>query len=169
MSEPQGSTKPVVDNVLCKAVAKVLVGRQTIFELAHQDYEEYSPRLFEHLGKTEQEFKQDVRRAIRECADEYLTQETGWVGIDRWLDFADKKLVEYGYQPIKPYQVSFFGGGILCHGGKEDEEDSAWREVVGDSLFERAKKMNARVEEEIHGRRLKRRKEAGESNPHENL
>jgi len=92
-----------------------------IFEFYWSWHESYCPYLFEHSSKTEEEFANDCIHAMKECFDDYMKQENGWKGLSSWIDFACKKLEDYGYKPVKPVKYGLFGGFIIDKNDKEEE------------------------------------------------
>jgi len=114
-----------------------------VFEMAWTCYEDYEPHLFiGSASKTQADWEKDCERAIRECGEDYLVQETSWAGANRWMAFACKKLEEYGYKRVRPTVWSFFGGSISRG---EDDEDKKWRKIVGKDLMRKAIKKNKEV------------------------
>ena len=117
-----------------------------LFELGWGWYEDWSYHLFIHFGKTQEQFKQDVKSLLVKYGKDYLKSETSWAGANGWVDFIADKMPELGYQPIKPISESFFGAYIIE--GNEDD-DKRWGEVVGEELLQEAILHNKKVREEM--------------------
>lgn len=120
-----------------------------VFELSWTDYEDYRPHLFiGPVTKTEKDWEEDCKRALRECGEEYIDQENGWIGANLWIEFALKKLGEYGYKHIHTTRWDFCGGAILGDGyvdgerADEGDDEKDWRKVVGDDLLDKAVEHN---------------------------
>ena len=120
-----------------------------LFELGWGWYEDWSYHLFIHFGKTQEQFKEDVKLLLVKYGKDYLKSETSWAGANGWVDFIADKMPELGYQPIKPISESFFGAYIIK--GNEDD-DKRWGEVVGEELLQEAILHNNKVREEMDNR-----------------
>lgn len=114
-----------------------------VFNFLWKDYEEQNSHLFSHPDKTEEQFREDCKKALIEVGDNYMDQEEGWVTLYEWISFASKKMEEYGYISIYPITFSLWGNYIV----EEDDEASKLKEVVGDRLVQRAIKRNKEIEE----------------------
>jgi hypothetical protein len=117
-----------------------------LFELGWGWYEDWSYHLFIHFGKTQDDFKQDVKSLLVKYGKDYLASEQSWAGANGWVDFIAEKMPELGYQPIKPIRESFFGAYIIE--GNEDDA-KAWGEVVGEELLQEAITHNNKIREEM--------------------
>ena len=84
-----------------------------LFELGWGWYEDWSYHLFIHFGKTQDDFKQDVKSLLVKYGQDYLASEQSWAGANGWVDFIAEKMPELGYQPIQPIRESFFGLTLL--------------------------------------------------------
>lgn len=122
-----------------------------IFRLAWMDYEDYSSWLFSHEYKTEEQFKEDVEILLKKYGDEYLDGEDSWASSNRWIKLVSDKLPELGYTVVEPLDWSFFGGFILNHDGRMDNQDEEWEKIVGRELMEKAKLHNRNIEDELNG------------------
>lgn len=120
-----------------------------LFELGWGWYEDWSYYLFIHFGKTQEQFKQDVKSLLVKYGKDYLKSEQSWAGANGWVDFIADKMPELGYQPIKPISESFFGAYIIE--GNEDD-DKRWGEIVGEELLQEAILHNNKVREEMDNR-----------------
>lgn len=115
-----------------------------LFGLRWSWYEDQICHLFIHFGKTQDQFKEDVKLLLIKYGKDYLKSETGWAGASGWVDFIADKMPELGYQPIKPISESFFGAYII-----EGDDDEQWGEVVGEELLQEAILHNNKVREEM--------------------
>ena len=120
-----------------------------LFELGWGWYEDWSYHLFVHFGKTQEQFKEDVKLLLVKYGKDYLKSEISWAGANGWVDFIADKMPELGYQPIKPISESFFGAYII-EGNEED--DNRWGEVVGEELLQEAILHNNKVREKMYNR-----------------
>ena len=118
-----------------------------LFELGWGWYEEWSYYLFIHFGKTQEDFKQDIKSLLVKYGKDYLSSEESWACANRWIDFIAKKMPELGYQPIQPIRESFFGSYII-EGNKDG--DKVWGEVVGEELLQEAIEHNNKIREETY-------------------
>ena len=85
-----------------------------LYEFYWADYEDYRPHLFlPLLDQTIERFKTDCVDAINECGDEYIEQETLWVGGDRWIEYAIKTIADKGYRYVRPEKYGLCGGMII--------------------------------------------------------
>jgi hypothetical protein len=118
-----------------------------IFELAWNWHEDYVPYLFSHDSKTKEEFNSDVKALLKKYGNEYIDQETSWVGAPGWIEHVVKKLPELGYIRIIPEQFSVFGAYIIeCK--EHDEDDFAFGDIVGEDLLKKAVEHNKKMEQE---------------------
>jgi hypothetical protein len=122
---------------------------QMLFELGWVCHEDWSYHLFIHFGKTQEQFKEDVKLLLVKYGKDYLKSETSWAGANRWVDFIADKMPELGYRPIKPISESFFGAYIIKG---NDEDDKRWGEVVGEELLQEAILHNNKVREKMDNR-----------------
>lgn len=118
-----------------------------IYRVEWIDYDTRADYLFEHDSKTEEQFKADCIKAIREVGEKYLNEEKGWVSAPNWIEAAAKKMADYGYKPIDPITWYHFGSDIIGNCMYDDnapisDEDEEWKEIVGDILFKRALEKN---------------------------
>ena len=117
-----------------------------LFELGWVWYEGWSYHLFIHFGKTQEDFKQDVKSLLVKYGKDYLASEESWAGANGWVDFIADKMPELGYQPIQPIRESFSGAYII---EGDNEDDKRWGEVVGKELLQEAISHNNKIREEI--------------------
>ena len=117
-----------------------------LFELGWGWYEDWSYHLFIHFGKTQEDFKQDVKSLLVKYGRDYLASEESWACANGWVDFIAEKMPELGYQPIQPIRENFFGAYIIE--GSEDD-DKIWGEVVGEELLQEAIAHNNKIREEM--------------------
>lgn len=123
-----------------------------IFELAWTWYEDYCPYLFAHESKTKEEFDLDVEAILIKYGNEYINQETSWVGAHSWIEYIVNKIPELGYTIIKPERFSIFGAFIID--GDEDD-DIAFGKIVGDELLRKAIEHNKNLRDEMDKRHEK--------------
>ena len=121
-----------------------------LFELGWGWYEDWSYHLFIHFGKTQDDFKQDVKSLLVKYGKDYLASEQNWASVNGWVDFIAEKMPELGYQPIEPIRESFWDSYII---GNEDG-DKAWGEVVGEELLQEAITHNNKIREERRSEQL---------------
>ena len=119
------------------------------YRLAWSWHEESVEWLLEHPDKTENEFKEDCIRALREVGKDYINKTECWIGAPDWIEEAFKKLIEYGYKDAEPEVVgtfSHFGSyileGLMNDDNTEPEDDKKWKEIVGNELYDKAVKKN---------------------------
>ena len=121
-----------------------------LFELGWGWYEDWIYHLFIHFGKTEEDFKQDIKSLLVKYGKDYLASEKSWVGANGWIDFIAEKMPELGYQPVQPIRENFFGAYII---EGNDDDDKRWGDVVGEELLQEAILHNNKVREEIDNRK----------------
>lgn len=117
-----------------------------LFELGWGWYEDWEYHLFIHFGKTQEDFKKDVKSLLIKYGKDYLASEQSWAGANGWIDFIAKKMPELGYQPIEPIRESFFGAYII-EGDEDGDKD--WGEVVGEELLQCAIAHNNKIRENL--------------------
>ena len=96
-----------------------------IFEFSWSWYEDYRPTILEGPDKTQEEFEEDCKKAMKECFNSFMkTQEKEdmWAGLSDWVEFAAKKLEDYGYKIVKPICVNYWGLYLPKHYDKGDED-----------------------------------------------
>ncbi|MFW6009051.1 MAG: hypothetical protein ACOCP8_07300 [archaeon] len=85
-----------------------------LYNFKWYSFEEDNHNLLIHdKKKTEEEFAEDCRKAMRDSFDKYMEQEKVWANIKDWTNFACKELEKQGYQRIDPTTFSYFGGSIV--------------------------------------------------------
>ncbi len=114
-----------------------------IYEFYWSWYEEYTPWLFEHDSKTQEEFEDDCKKIMLESFDEYMTSrgEYDWAGVSDWMEFSLDRFANYGYAKVKPIAWGLFGGFIV-----KDENN---KEVLKDfpkEIFNKMVKWNKSLE-----------------------
>lgn len=83
-----------------------------VFEFYWTWYEDYSPILLEGPEKTEDEFAEDCKKAMKECFNDYLKKtatDEVWASLPDWIEFASHKLETYGYRIFRPVKFGYFG------------------------------------------------------------
>jgi len=110
-----------------------------IFELSWRCYEDYCPYLFSHETKTKEEFNEDVKSILIKYGNEYINQETSWVGASDWIKYIVDKMPELGYQLVKPEIFSIWGAFII---DGDDETDIDFGNIVGIDLLHKAIEHN---------------------------
>jgi hypothetical protein len=127
-----------------------------IFELSWSDYDCVVSYLFSHENKTIENFESDVKMLFKKYGNEYIAQETGWVGAPGWVELVAKKLSEFGYILIKPLCVNICGAYIIeCKNKQVDSDDFNFgKEFIGERLLKKAvehnKKLRKKLKNEIH-------------------
>lgn len=107
------------------------------FELGVGDEMGYSCWLFSHESKDPEEFKADCHKAILSVGDTVIANESFSVSVDDWLKAIVPVLESWGYKQIRPTVVSFSTELLNCV-----DEDSKWRDVIGEVLYEKAVKSS---------------------------
>ena len=121
-----------------------------LFILSHTDYEEYSPYLFTHENKTDEEFESDVKMLFKKCGDEYIAQETCWIGAAEWTSFVAKKLLDLGYVHPKTFQINTHGAGIIRNREHDGDDRIFARDFIGEELLQKAVAQNKIIEDEMY-------------------
>lgn len=122
-----------------------------IYELNWSWYEDYQPHLFAYKEeKTKKQWESDCKKAIRAVGDEYLKQEKSWAGANHWIEFAGKKLLEYGYISIQPVSFGVFGSYIIEYKDGLDADDLVFKKIVGKELFAKAVAHNKKIEASLN-------------------
>ncbi len=117
-----------------------------IFTLEWSCYEEYNYYQFYHLAKSNEDFDQDVNSLMVKYGQEYIEQETCWVGINSWVEYVSTKLTELGYNRVETHNYGFFGGSIL----EGDREEKKWESVVGKELLQMAISKNKNLRTDLY-------------------
>ena len=128
-----------------------------IFEFSWSWYEDYCPILLEGPEKTQPEFEADCKKAMAESFDTYMEdpdQEGRWVQLPYWVEYAAKKLEDYGYKIFKPIEFGCFGLYIPKddrYGDKDyhDEDEDQFPEFT--EQIARMKKHNNALDQDLHG------------------
>ena len=120
-----------------------------IFEISWRWYEDYNSTILEHDAKTQEQFVADCEVAIRAVGEEVIKvheARENFIGAPEWIEEAVNELVRMGYKKINPIEYSFWGC-YLCPTMNEklEEDDIAWRSIVGDKLFEKARIVNTQL------------------------
>ena len=123
-----------------------------IFELAWTWYEDYRPFLFSHETKTKEDFEADVKSLMIKYGDEYIKQETSWVGASDWIEYISTKMSELGYETVTPERFSIFGAFIVDGNADDDIE---FGKIIGEELFEKAIEHNKNLRKEMNKRHEK--------------
>ena len=92
-------------------------------------YESYQPHIFIHKNdKSEEEFKADCIKALKETGNDYIDKEESWVSLDDWINFSCSYMINtLGYE--LPIEVAFstWGNSIIK---KEDGYERYYEELV---------------------------------------
>jgi hypothetical protein len=119
-----------------------------VFNFLWHDYEEQDNHLFSHPDKTEEQFREDCKRALIEVGDSYMdNQVESWVTLFDWVSIASKKLEEYGYTKINPITFSLWGNYII----EEDRDEfGILKDIVGERLISKAVSKNKIIQEKVY-------------------
>lgn len=111
-----------------------------LFKLEWYWYEETIYWLYVHPTKTDEEFDADVKNLLITYGDEYIKSGAiSWIMVNEWIAFISDKLQVLGYEMVYPHTWNFFGGFIL------NKDDTDWKGVVGDRLFNKAVAINEEI------------------------
>lgn len=124
-----------------------------IFEFYWSWYEDYSPIILEGPEKTEEEFKNDCKRAMIESFDSYMSNIDGWASMSDWVPVASLKLEEYGYKILKPVHFGYFGFYLPKDKDIDNFNSTEVSEEMGylKEQIERMIKHNELYDKEIEG------------------
>jgi len=144
------------------------MAKMKIYDLAWSWDEDYSVTQFTHPDNpSKEQWHEDVKKMLKKYGEEYLKQETGWAGASDWITFVGTKMPELGYSPHAKdtFAWSFFGAFILGDdGGREDEDDIKWKEIVGPDVYKKAIAHNEKIRKAMSDRMVKRKKEIKDGN-----
>ena len=131
-----------------------------IFEFAWYWFEDQKSFLFEGSERSQEGWKQDCIKAMRESGEEYLLslKEKDFVNIDSWIEeFALKKLEEFGYKQVEPLSFGVFGGRGIRPGHFERDHPKIIK-LIGEEFFTRVSQHNL-VAADLLKKRIAARKE----------
>ena len=133
-------------------------------------YEESWDFLFIHENKSEEEFKQDIEKHIKDVGQEYLDQEDSWVGANGWIEYAADTFHRLGYKKVEPIRWSHFGGYILKQNDEmmekfpedykltsEYKETISWQNIVGEELMVQALAKNKEIDNKLYVKHAERK------------
>lgn len=133
-----------------------------IYEMNWSDCDSYLFFLLENdINKTEEQFKEDCIRAIRDVGKKYLDEECGWISAMGWINTAAEKMKDYGYRPVDTITWGHSGSDGIGDYDIDDnfnielrhisEDDKEWKKIVGDVLFEKSLEKNLVKFAELNG------------------
>ena len=91
---------------------------------------------------------------LRKYGDEYLAQETSWVGAPDWIDFISGKFPELGYEIVRPEKFDVWGAFIIEADNRDDDcnpfeptyhlgdDDIEFGNLIGQDLLQKALAKN---------------------------
>jgi hypothetical protein len=118
-----------------------------VFNFLWHDYEEQDNHLFFHPNKTEEQFREDCKKALVEVGDSYMDKEESWITLFDWISLACIKMEEYGYTRITPIVFSLWGNYII---EADRDESEILKEVVGERLLNKAIGKNRIIQEKVY-------------------
>ena len=81
-----------------------------IFEFSWSWFEDYRPYILEGPTKSQKEFEDACKKAMKESFDEYMNSINDmWAGLPDWIEFAVNKMEEYGYKKAEIIKFGYFG------------------------------------------------------------